>query len=84
MHLATRFVQLDATIKLELWQEAFRTVEDIHVLMTASTRPLPPAMMASYYASLAKIFWVSESYLCHAAACLKLFAISGRGADAKA
>lgn len=40
-------------------------------------------MLASYYASLAQIFWVSESYLCHAAACLKLFAISGRGADAK-
>lgn len=41
MHLETRFVQLDATIRLELWQEAFRTVEDIHVLMTASTRTVP-------------------------------------------
>ena len=37
-HLATRFVQLNAAADLELWQEAFRSIEDIHNLLSLSKR----------------------------------------------
>jgi translation initiation factor 3 subunit A len=54
-------------------QEAFRSIEDIHGLMTMVKKSPKPQMMAIYYAKLTKIFWVSESHLFHAYAWYKLY-----------
>ena len=41
-HLETRFSQLNAATELELWQEAYRTVEDVHSLIQQMKRFAPP------------------------------------------
>ena len=76
MNLDTRLVQLDAAIQMELWQEAYKAIEDIHGLMTLSKKVFQPKMMANYYQKLALVFWKSGNSLFHAAAILKHFQLT--------
>ncbi|AES80980.2 eukaryotic translation initiation factor 3 subunit A isoform X2 [Medicago truncatula] len=73
LYLDTRFEQLKIATELELWKEAFRSVEDIHGLMCMAKKTLKPSLMTVYYATLIEIFWISSSHLYHAYAWFKLF-----------
>ena len=86
-HLDTRFEQLNVAVDLELWQEAFKSVEDIHSLLSLSKRSPRNTMMATYFERLTRIFLVSENYLYHAAAYSRyynLLNISARAVQAGA
>merc|ERR1740128_889190 len=76
MNLDTRLAQLEAAINMELWQEAYKAVEDIHGLMTLSKKVFQPKMMANYYQKLALVFWKSGNLLFHAAAVFKHFQLT--------
>lgn len=76
LFLETRFEQLKTACELEMWAEAFRSVEDIQALIALGKRQPKQQMMAMYYSRLTQIFAVSQSYLYHAYAWLKLFNFS--------
>ncbi|KAK9073903.1 hypothetical protein SSX86_006497 [Deinandra increscens subsp. villosa] len=72
-YLDTRFEQLKVATELELWQEAFRSVEDIYGFTSMVKKMPKSSLMAVYYAKLTEIFWISSSHLYHAYAWFKLF-----------
>ena len=74
-HLDVRFAQLSTAVDMELWQEAFRSAEDIHALVSASKRTPRASMMASFYEKLVKVFAVGQNFLFHAAAYSKLHSL---------
>jgi len=71
--LETRFVQLNTAVELELWQEAYRTCEDIHTLIGLSKKALKAQMMVNYYKRLVEIFRASENTLYHACSLYRLY-----------
>ncbi|TYG47271.1 hypothetical protein ES288_D11G325100v1 [Gossypium darwinii] len=75
LYLHTRFEQLKIATELGLWQEAFRSVEDIHGLMSIVKKTRKASLRVVYYAKLTEIFWISGSHLYHGYAWLKLFTL---------
>eukprot|EP00729_Bicosta_minor_P004610 gene4610-7239_t len=76
LHLETRFEQLNTAAKMDLWQEAFKAIEDINNLMELSKKAPKPQMLAMFYQKLAMVLWKSNDYTFHAMAWSKLFLIS--------
>jgi translation initiation factor 3 subunit A len=75
LHLETRLLQLDTAIAMELWQEAFKAVEDIHAFTTISKKTPKPPQLASYYSKVALVFWKAGNYVFHATTVLKLYVL---------
>ncbi len=76
--LETRFTQLSSAVVLEHWQEAYRTIEDIHMIISMGKTKTRPQHMSIYYDKIMQVFWVSGNYLYHAHALYKLYTLSVR------
>jgi len=76
LHLETRFEQLRVACQLEMWAEAFRSVEDIQALITLGKRQPKAQQMTVYYSRLTQIFSVSGAHLYHAYSWYKLYTYS--------
>ncbi|OMH79447.1 Eukaryotic translation initiation factor 3 subunit A [Zancudomyces culisetae] len=50
----TRFYQLKVATDMELWQESFKVIEDIHNLIVQTRRTVKVAALADYYDKLAR------------------------------
>jgi len=74
-HMIVRFNQLEISIQMELWQEAFRSVEDVHNLLVLSKKPPKASILANYYKQLTSILMVSGNHLFHAAAWLRYYMV---------
>eukprot|EP00190_Bangiopsis_sp_CCMP1999_P004750 CAMPEP_0198730810 /NCGR_PEP_ID=MMETSP1475-20131203/26383_1 /TAXON_ID= ORGANISM="Unidentified sp., Strain CCMP1999" /NCGR_SAMPLE_ID=MMETSP1475 /ASSEMBLY_ACC=CAM_ASM_001111 /LENGTH=975 /DNA_ID=CAMNT_0044493675 /DNA_START=31 /DNA_END=2959 /DNA_ORIENTATION=- len=74
--LETRFLQLQTSVELRNWQEAYRTIEDIHMLISIAKRMPRAQTMSIYYERLTQVFWMSKNYLYHAHALSKLYALA--------
>merc|ERR1711871_636567 len=75
-HLQSRFVQLEVATSLELWNEGFRTVEDIYAIIQIGKKTPKSKLMVNYYEKLTRIFLVSENYLFHGYAWYKYYTLS--------
>lgn len=72
-YLDQRFQLVQCSVKLELWHEAFRAVEDVYHLMKMSKRAPKMSTLAAYYKNIAKIFYVSGDSLLHTTAWNKFY-----------
>ena len=75
-HLQTRFAQLEVATSMQLWNEAFRTVEDINTIMLINKKAPRTKLLVTYYEKLSHIFWVADNKLFHAYAVLQLYLAS--------
>ncbi|AMD18708.1 HBL194Cp [Eremothecium sinecaudum] len=72
-YLDQRILQVNVSVKLELWHEAFRSIEDVHHLLSISSRPPKPSVLANYYQNMAMVFSVSSNYLMNSIALEKFY-----------
>lgn len=81
LFMQTKFEQLDKATAMDLWNEAFRTIEDISKIL--SKKSAKTKSLSTYYEKLTKIFWVADNKLFHAYALLKLFSLTTLKGDEK-
>jgi translation initiation factor 3 subunit A len=68
----TKFKQMEVATDIELWQEAFKTVEEIYELLKISKLE-DKVLKVKYLKSLQKIFWVSKKFVFYSFTSLKLY-----------
>ncbi|XP_035225459.1 eukaryotic translation initiation factor 3 subunit A-like [Stegodyphus dumicola] len=73
LYLETGIFQLECAVQMELWLDAFKAIEDIHLFLSLTKKLLNSRIMAVYYEKVSLVFWKANDYLFHAAAVLRQF-----------
>ncbi|KAL3311948.1 Eukaryotic translation initiation factor 3 subunit A, partial [Cichlidogyrus casuarinus] len=76
LQIRIRMKQLDSAMDLEMYNDAFRAVEDIWGFFALSKKAGKSLVMKEYYTRISDLFFRSGSHLFHAAALLKLMNLS--------
>ncbi|GAB9471545.1 hypothetical protein Gpo141_00008751 [Globisporangium polare] len=79
--LEIRYRQLQVATELELFSEAFRTIDDINTIMSLVDQVPRLELMVTYYEKLAQIFLVSKNHLFHAFALYKWYGLRVAGLE---
>ncbi|KAF1313683.1 hypothetical protein FI667_g17098, partial [Globisporangium splendens] len=79
--LEIRYRQLQVATDLELFSEAFRTIDDINTIMSLVEQVPRLELMVTYYEKLAQIFLVSKNHLFHAYALYKWYSLRVGGLE---
>ncbi|CAH0474042.1 unnamed protein product [Peronospora belbahrii] len=82
--LELRYRQLQVATDLELFSEAFRTIDDINNIMNLVEQTPRVDLLVTYYEKLAQIFQVSKNYLFHAYALYKWYTLRVTGVQGAA
>ncbi|RLN96376.1 hypothetical protein BBJ28_00025139, partial [Nothophytophthora sp. Chile5] len=77
--LEVRYRQLQVATDLELFSEAFRTIDDINSIMNLVEQTPRLDLLVTYYEKLAQIFQVSKNHLFHAYALYKWYSLRVAG-----
>ncbi|KAF4319181.1 hypothetical protein JM18_004681 [Phytophthora kernoviae] len=77
--LEMRYRQLQVATELELFSEAFRTIDDINNIMNLVEQTPRVDLLVTYYEKLAQIFQVSKNHLFHAYALYKWYSLRVAG-----
>ncbi|KAG6966692.1 hypothetical protein JG687_00004695 [Phytophthora cactorum] len=77
--LEVRYRQLQVATDLELFSEAFRTIDDINNIMNLVEQTPRVDLLVTYYEKLALIFQVSKNHLFHAYALYKWYSLRVAG-----
>ncbi|KAL4100589.1 hypothetical protein PRIC1_008380 [Phytophthora ramorum] len=77
--LEVRYRQLQVATDLELFSEAFRTIDDINNIMNLVEQTPRVDLLVTYYEKLAQIFQVSKNHLFHAYALYKWYSLRVAG-----
>ncbi|GAA51591.1 translation initiation factor 3 subunit A, partial [Clonorchis sinensis] len=72
LHFETRLRQLDCAMELEMYNEAFKAVEDIWGFILMSKKVSSPVLLTNYYSKSAELFLRCGCHLYHAAALHKV------------
>ena len=68
-----RFEQVACSITIHLCPETFKAIEDIHYLLELNGKAPCAGLLERYYSCQAKVYWMANSRLFHAAAWHMLF-----------
>lgn len=82
-YLEQRFHLVNVCVKLELWHEAYKSIEDVYHLSKMSEKQPKPSTLANYYENLAKVFLISGNQALHTAAWVKFFKLFRTNKNAK-
>jgi len=66
LQLQTRFSQLKSAAKLQLWNQAFNTMDEIQGIFEMGQKMPSPQTLAKYYALLTSVMWSAGNMLLHA------------------
>ncbi|CCE65705.1 hypothetical protein TPHA_0M01300 [Tetrapisispora phaffii CBS 4417] len=81
-YLEQRFQQVNVSVKLELWHEAYRSIEDVFHLMKISKQTPKAPTLANYYQNMARVFLMSGVHNLHTVAWGKFYSLYSKNPNA--